>query len=166
MNLVEMMFEGDCPDHKKMQEFVRAANKQFKKLSVNEVASPKAVTDYDKYNVDIDSIPFDKFLPHTPIHNRASMMYNKVIKDHNLPYVEIKNGSKLKYVYVHPANVYKTDVIGFVGNWPKEFDQFFKVDFKKQFEKQYLNIANRMFETLGFGEVVLKDGRLAKLLEE
>lgn len=166
MKLIEMMFEGDCPDHKNMQEFIRAANKQFKNLAINEVASPKSVTDYDKYNVEIDKIPFNNFLPHTPIHNRASIIYNKVIKDHNLPYVEIKNGSKLKYVYVHENNAYKTDVIGFVGNWPKEFDNFFKIDFKKQFEKQYLNIADRMFETLGFGPVVLKPSKMSKLIEE
>lgn len=161
--LGEMMFVGDSPNNKNMLNHIKLAQKEFLKLHINDISTPKGLGDYEKYEVELDNT-FDNFVSKTPIHNRAAIIYNKVIKDRHLPYVEIKSGTKLKFIYVHPNNPYKTDVVGFVGNWPKEFDNIFKVDFETQFEKQYLNVAQRIFDTLGFGKIVLKESKLSKLI--
>ena len=119
----------------------------------------------EKYESDI-SIDNKNFVTRTPIFNRASMVYNLVIKQNNFPYVEIKTGSKMKYIFVKPNNKYKTDVIGFIGTWPKEFDNIFKIDFDEQFDKQYLNVAQRLFDAIGLGLITLKDSKLLSLIEE
>jgi hypothetical protein len=162
---LNLIFEGDKPNKRNMEIFIRNAYKEFRNQNVSDISVPKGVQDYDKYNKDLTN-DITNFLPSTPIHNRASMIYNYIVKEHNLPLVEITNGTKMKYVYVNPKNIYKTNVVGYVGNWPEAFNKFFKVDFDTQFEKQYLQIAQRMFDTLGFGLVTLRDSKLLSLIED
>jgi len=164
-SLLNLIFEGDKPNKRNMEIFIRNAYKEFRNQNVSDISVPKGVQDYDKYNKDLTN-DITNFLPSTPIHNRASMIYNYIVKEHNLPLVEITNGTKMKYVYVNPKNIYKTNVVGYVGNWPEAFNKFFKVDFDTQFEKQYLQIAQRMFDTLGFGLVTLRDSKLLKMIED
>jgi hypothetical protein len=159
------MFINDLPDKEMMLKYVRQAFIDFKKQNISDISSPKGVGDYEKYYVDMTKSLTD-FLPSTPIFNRASIVYNHIIKELSLPYVEIATGSKMKYIYVNPNNKYKTNVVGYVGNWPKEFDKLFKIDYDVQFEKQYLQIAQRLFDILGFSLITLKESRLSKLMED
>jgi hypothetical protein len=119
----------------------------------------------ESYTVDL-SKDLDIYLSGTPIHNRAAIVYNYIIESLKLPYMEIANGTKIKYVFVNSKNKYKTNVIGYVGNYPKEFSKMFKIDYDEQFEKQFRNIAQRMFDTLGFGEITLKDSKILSFIEE
>lgn len=166
--LVNIMFAGDSetlPNKDKMLAHIRQGYKEFLKQPISDIALPKSVGTYDKYDTEISvgQIHFEKG---TPIFNKASMVYNLVIKEHNLPYKEIKNEDKMKYVFVSPNNKYQMPVIAFVGNWPKEFDNIFKLDYDMIFEKQYLNVAQRIFDTLGFGKIVLKESKLSRLIGE
>lgn len=163
--LFDLMFINDLPDKEMMLKYVRQAFIDFKKQNISDISSPKGVGDYEKYYVDMTKSLTD-FLPSTPIFNRASIVYNHIIKELSLPYVEIATGSKMKYIYVNPNNKYKTNVVGYVGNWPKEFDKLFKIDYDVQFEKQYLQIAQRLFDILGFSLITLKESRLSKLMED
>lgn len=164
-SLLELAFEGDRPDKQKMLKFVRDNYVEFLNQPITELAIPKGIGSMEKYESDI-SIDNKNFVTRTPIFNRASMVYNLVIKQNNFPYVEIKTGSKMKYVFVKSNNKYKTDVIGFIGTWPKEFDKLFKIDFDEQFDKQYLNVAQRLFDAIGLGLITLKDSKLLSLIEE
>ena len=108
----------------------------------------------------------ETFISGTPMHNRASIVYNYIIKSEQLPYAEIFNGTKMKYIFVETKNKYKTNVVGYVGNYPKEFNKMFKIDFNEQFDKQFKAIAQRMFDTLDFGVVTLKDSKIVSIIEE
>jgi len=163
--LCEIMFNGDIPDKKRMTEHIRKSFEEFKKQHPTDIATPKGVKDYDKYSVTLDAT-MNNFITKTPIHNRASILYNHIIKDLKLPYMEIFNGTKLKYIYVKSNNKYKTDVVGFVGNWPKEFETIFQVDYEKQFEKQFKQIAQRFYDVLKYSEITLKDSKLLSLIED
>lgn len=167
--LLLMMFEGgpeDYPNKENMLNHIKKAKKEFMKSTHNEVCIVKGISDYDKYAVDLDKT-YSNWLPKTPIYNKAAILYNQVLNDLGLTnYQFAKNGTKINYVHVKPNNKYKADVIGFIGTWPKEFDDMFVLDYEMQFEKQYLAICQRMFNILKFGEVILKQGKLAKLLVE
>jgi len=163
--LCEIMFQGERPNKQNMLNHIRQAFNEFKTHNINEISTPKGVKDYDAYSIELDQ-SYSNFKPHTPIHNRASIIYNQTIKDNNLPYMEIFNGTKLKYIYTKENNKYKSNIIGFIGNYPKEFESIFTIDYEEQFNTQYLNIAQRFFDTLGFGQVTLKDSKLLRLIEE
>lgn len=163
--LCEIMFQGERPNKQNMLNHIRQAFNEFKTFNISQIATPKGVKDYDTYSIELDQ-SYSNFKPHTPIHNRASIIYNQTIKDNNLPYMEIFNGTKLKYIYTKENNKYKSNIIGFIGNYPKEFESIFTIDYEEQFNTQYLNIAQRFFDTLGFGQVTLKDSKLLRLIEE
>lgn len=162
--LLKSMFEDEEPNKERMLKIIRTDYEEMKKQTISEIALPKGIGDYDKYFVDISSN--QSFIKGTPIFNRASIYYNHIIKEYNLPYVEIRTGTKMKYVFVKDNNKYKTNVVGFVGNWPEEFNKIFTIDYDEIFEKQYMNIAQRMFDTLGFGLVTLKESKLMKMFED
>jgi len=158
------MFEGEVPDKKILLNHIRNAYKQMKQEDISNIALPKSVGTYDKYDKDIsEDIEFEKG---TPIFNKASMIYNLIVKENKLPYMEINNGSKMKYVFVRPNNKFNTNVVAFIGNYPKEFNEIFKIDYDMIFEKQYLNIVQRIFDVLEFGQITMKDSNLMKLFDE
>jgi len=162
--LADLMFEGDQPDKLKMLTFIRKCYNEFKKQPIEDISTPKGVSNYDKYEIPL--IQPMTFITKTPMANRSSIIYNFIIESKKLPYVKISNGTKIKYIYVKDRNVYSTQVIGFVGNYPKEFRDMFQIDYETQFQKQFLNIAQRFFDTLNFGEIVLKESKMMSLLEE
>ena len=162
-DLADLMFEGDTPDKDKMTQFIRKTYKEFVQQPLEQISTPKGVGDYDKYSIPL-SLPF-QYKAHTPMANKASIIYNYIIKERKLPLQEVSNGTKIKYIYVLESNKYKTNVIGYVGNFPKEFSKIFIFDLDTQFEKQFLNIAQRMFDTLGFGTIQMKDSKINKLFD-
>lgn len=164
-DLLLLMFSGgieEFPNKQNMLKFIRDANKEFMKQDVNDIACAKGISDFDKFYVE----GYTNFIPSTPIYNRSAIIYNYIVDELNLPYQKATNGTKIKYVYVKENNKYKTDAIGFIGNWPKEFDNIFEIDLKTQFEKQYLNLCTRIFDVLNYGQVTLKDSKLLRLIEE
>ena len=160
----ELMFEGDTPNKQKMLDYARKCYKEFKLQPIESISTPKGIGNYNKYEVPLSENM--TFITKTPMANKASLIYNYVIKNKNLPYMTVANGTKIKYIYIKDNNPYKTPVIAYIGNYPKEFKELFKVDYDTQFEKQFLNIAQRMFDVLGFDLITMKDSKLKKLIEE
>jgi hypothetical protein len=166
--LVDIMLEGDVyatPNKDAMVSYIRQCYKEFKSQKIEDISTPKGVKDYNKYHVKLNST-FDNFLHSTPIHNRSAIIYNYIIKDKKLPYMEVNNGAKIKFVFINPKNKYRTNVVGYIGNFPKEFAKEFTIDYDEQFDKQFKGIAQRMFDVLNFGDVTLKDSKLLSMIEE
>jgi len=161
--LADLMFEEDVPNKDRMTQFVRKAYKEFIKQPIEQISSPKGVNDYDKYSIPLE-LPMN-FLPHTPMAHKSGMIYNYIVKTFKLPLQEVSNGTKIKYIYVYEQNKFKTNVIGYIGNFPKELKKYFELDLDTQFEKQFLNVAQRIFDSLGFGTIQMKDSKINKLFE-
>jgi hypothetical protein len=163
--LLHIMFEGgleDLPNKQNMLDYIREQKLEFVKQGVNEIGCAKGLKDFENWDVK----NFKDFKPKTPIYYRAGVLYNYIVDELNLPYQKCQNGTKINYVYVNTKNKYKTDVIGYIGNWPKEFDSMFQIDYELQFEKQYLDLSQRIFDTLGFGEIIIKKSKLMSLIED
>lgn len=162
-DVVGVIFEGDEPNKNKVMKKLKEIKKSFIKQKKEEISFNKSVNEYTKY-----AKSTKEYIEHgnlvikkgTPIHVRASMNYNYMIEKLNLPYMQVNNGTKIRFVYVDPRNVLGTDVIAFIGNWPKEFNKYFKIDFKLQFQKSFLNGIQRMFDVLNWGEINFKSGGL------
>lgn len=68
----------------------------------------------------------------------ASTYYNQIIKKLGLgkKYDQILLGQKVRFCYVKPTNEYRINYIAFPdGQWPKEFDQIFEIDYEVMFDK-------------------------------
>lgn len=162
--LIDVMFVGEMPNEEAMVEVVRKYQKIHKYSPIEEIAIPKGVKDYKKYAID-----FSKgmnFLPSTPIHNRASINHNYMVQKYSLPYKEIDDGAKIKYIFLNSNNELHQNVIAFDDEWPALFNQKFKIDRDTMFEKTFLDISQRMFDALGFRTISLKENKMGMFLKK
>ena len=88
------------------------------------------------YKTECESVGFLEMAPRASITAKAATFYNHMIERLNLTsQKKIHVGDTVHYVYIKPDNEYGIDVIGFNEEWPKEFDEIFKIDYKVMFEK-------------------------------
>ena len=164
-------FAGIClvnSDNKaKVLEYIRPVRETFMKMkdNITNIASPKSAKDFDKWykgslNKCASESTLPKFVSGCPVQVRASLFYNFMIEKYDLPLEPIGDGNKIKFIYVHPQNPLKTDVIGFRDEWPKEFDEYFKVDFDTQFQKSFVEPVQRFFDVMKWGTVIFADNEM------
>jgi len=135
---------------------VRETKKVFKNLNIEKISFNSSVKEYTKYAQPVEFYVSNglSYPKHCPVHTRASINYNFVIKKLNLPYQPVGNGSKVKYGYVKSKNkkLIDQDVIAYMGNFPEEFKKIFDVDWKKQFNNSYLSPVQKLFDVLHLGD--------------
>jgi len=166
---VNILFTGDVPNKEDVLKHIKKVKKEYKEQKKEEISSNKSVNEYTKYAEPTDYYIKKKGLiikKSTPIHVRASMNYNYMIAKYNLPYTPVNNGTKIKYVYLNPKNILGTDVIAFIGNWPKEFDKYFVIDYRLQFHKSFLKAIQGIFDVMNWGEINLRAGGLSKFMKK
>jgi DNA polymerase elongation subunit (family B) len=62
----------------------------------------------------------------------------------------IRDGDKIKFVYLKKPNPIQEDIISFVGELPKELNLHDYVDYEKQFEKVFLDAMQIVIGPLGW----------------
>ena len=119
----------------------------FKTLPAHEVAFPRGVSNVTEYRA-ADTI----YKKGTPIHVRAALLHNKLLKDHGVgrKYEPIRNGDKIKFVYLKLPNRIKENVIGFSQYLPEEFELENYIDYDTQFQKTFLDPIEHIFKAIGW----------------
>jgi DNA polymerase elongation subunit (family B) len=65
-------------------------------------------------------------------------------------YQPIKEGEKIKFVYVRKPNPFNEDVIAFTQKLPEEFGLHQFIDYDLQFQKTFLDAMQTVIEPLGW----------------
>ena len=130
--------------------YVNDAYEKFKALPIDDIAMWKG------YNTAREAKGFlDMELGATGI-SKACTYYNQML-DHlkiGKKYDTILLGQKVRFSYVIPANEYGIECIAFHdGQWPKEFDNIFKVDYDVMFDKLVLSPLKGFLEATKFKKV-------------
>lgn len=120
---------------------IEKVRKLFDKSPPEVIAFPRGVSDVQKYTAE------KGWKPHTPIAVRGAILYNRLIRQFNLKEKpEIKDGAKIKFLYLNMPNPIMEDVIAFDGTLPNEFGLHNYIARDTQFEKAFLvpleSIAN------------------------
>ena len=129
----------------------QAAIKEFKDyfvtLPAHEIAFPRGVSKVKEYKD--NKLIYKKG---TPIHVRGSLLYNKRVKDLSLTkkYSPIKNGDKVKFIYLRKPNVIKENVISFGDYLPEEFGLHRFIDYDTQFNKTFLDAIEPILSAVGW----------------
>jgi DNA polymerase elongation subunit (family B) len=128
-----------------LMRFVSEFRKEFKTLPVEEIAFPRSVNGIKEYS-DKNSI----YSKGTPVHVKGALIYNFALKSKNLEkkYQEIKEGEKIKFIYVKEPNPLQCTVISFLTTIPKEFDLHQYLDYDTQFEKTFLDPLNIVLNSI------------------
>lgn len=135
------------------QDFIKYINEsydKFRTLGVNDIAMWKG------YNTAREASGFLQMeLGATGI-SKAVTFYNQMI-DHlkiGKKYDSILLGQKVRFTYIIPSNEYGIECMAFHdGQWPKEFDEIFKVDYEVMFDKLIISPLKGFMEATKFRSV-------------
>ena len=130
---------------KDTQKAIQLFRDHFNTLPPHEIAFPRGVSDVTKWK-DRDTI----YKQGCPIHVRGSLLYNTLLKDLGLTkkYNEIKDGEKIKFLYLDPKNPIKENVIAFPEYLPREFGLDKYVNSSLMFEKAFLNVVTPVLDAM------------------
>jgi DNA polymerase elongation subunit (family B) len=134
-------------DQETLIQFIANFRKEFKTLPVEDVAFPRSVNGVREY-ADKNSV----YAKGTPIHVKGALIFNNAIRTKNLEkkYQEIKEGEKIKFLYVKEPNPLQCSVISFLTTIPKEFDLGPYLDYDTQFEKSFLDPLTIVLDSINW----------------
>jgi len=130
-----------------VQRNIESFRTYFKTLSPDQIAFPRGITNLSKFR-DKTTI----YKKGTPIHARGSLLYNKLLMDKSLTkqYNKIRNGEKIKFIYLRTPNSIKEDVISFSDYLPEEFGLHRYIDYEKQFSKTFLDVIEPILTAINW----------------
>lgn len=114
----------------------------FKGLDANSIYNNSGINNYEEYAKKCNEFVV---APRTPGHVKAAYYHDLLVDKLGLPYPKFKSGDKVRRVYVKTPNKYGIDIIGFKGNYPKEFLEIFEVDYERMFGKILYAAIERFF---------------------
>ena len=128
-------------------EFIERTKIEFKSADIPEISFPRGVNGLEKFS-DAKNI----FAKGCPIHVRGSLIYNQLLMSKSLTkkYQTIKEGEKIKFIYLIEPNVIQSNVISFPQSLPKEFDIQNYVDYNTQFEKSFVEPLKIILDSIGW----------------
>jgi len=134
---------------KDTQKAIKLFRNHFNTLPPHGIAFPRGVSDIGKWK-DRDSI----YKTGTPIHVRGSLLYNTLIDEMGLTkkYDYIKDGDKMKFLYLDPKNPIKENVIAFPEYLPREFGLDKYVDYDLMYEKAFLTVVRPVLDAMQWRE--------------
>ena len=119
----------------------------FKSLPIQDIAFVMGLKNYDKYAARCKDFETVKGMP---IHVKSSYFYNLMLEKLELEnkYEQLNSGDKVRYIYLETPNKYMLDTIGFKNTFPEEYEQYFKVDHEKMFEKILFSAVERFYDAV------------------
>lgn len=131
-------------------DYINSAYERFKELSVSDIAMWKG------YNTAREAAGFLEMETGATGISKACTYYNQML-DHlkiGKKYDTILLGQKVRFAYIIPSNEYGIECIAFHdGQWPKEFDSIFKVDYDVMFDKMIMSPLKGFLEATKFKKV-------------
>ena len=130
-----------------VQSYIREFRKEFYKQPFENIASPRGANGLDKYH-DAKSI----YKKGTPLHVRGSLVFNALLKKHNLgvKYETVKNGTKVKYCYMKQPNPFHENVLSIAEILPPEFKLEDYIDYELQFNKTFIDPLQAILSKIGW----------------
>lgn len=118
-----------------LHKFIEEFRKEFKTLAPEQVAFPRSVNGLTEY-ADASHI----YKSGTPIHVKGALVYNHFLRELNLEkrYQLIKEGEKIKFLYLKQPNIFKNNTLAFISGIPAQLQADKYIDYDKQFEKSFL----------------------------
>jgi DNA polymerase elongation subunit (family B) len=134
-------------DETKTQKAIEMFHKYFFTLPAEAVSFPRGVSNVTGYR-DAERI----YRKGTPIHVRGSLLYNHYLKRHGIDkkYIPIRNGDKIKFLYLMVPNSIQENVISFPELLPAELDLKKYIDYKTQFQKTFLDPLEMILSAIGW----------------
>jgi DNA polymerase elongation subunit (family B) len=138
-----LMKQGEKP----LRDYVDNFEQEFRKMPFEDVAFPRGCRYLTKW-----TSASDIYKKGTPIHVRASLMYNQILEEKKLTrrYQPIFEGDKIKFCYMKLPNPTRENVFAVPTVLPEEFALQNYIDYDKQFEKSFKEPLNNICQSIGW----------------
>ena len=133
-------------------EGVRYAEPKLKIMGIEAIKSSTPEPCRDASNVTDYRDSATIYKKGSPIHVRAALLHNKLLEQYSLDkkYEPIKNGEKIKFIYLKVPNSLKENVVGFTQYLPDEFALSKYIDYELQFAKTFLGPIEPILKAVGW----------------
>jgi DNA polymerase elongation subunit (family B) len=130
-----------------LQKFVKEFETKFKEFKPEEISFPRTVNGVEKYS-DRGSI----YRQGTPMHVRGALLYNFYLQKNKLEkkYELIREGDKIKFLYLQEPNTIGENCIAFISSIPEELDIKKYADYDMMFSKAFLEPMNTILNGVGW----------------
>ena len=134
-------------DENTLQSYIMGFETEFRKMKAEDISFPRGVNGVEKYT-DRSNI----YKQATPMHVRGALLYNFYINKNDLrkKYEQIKEGDKIKFVYLKEPNTIGENCIAFNTVIPPELDLLKFIDYEKMFDKSFLEPMNTILTGIGW----------------
>lgn len=130
----------------KLHDFVEQERAKFNEQKIEDIASPTGVKGLHKY-----ADPQTIYIKGTPMHVRAALVYNNLIKDKSQEdYERIYEGDKIKFIQLKVPNLVQEDVIGFTTYLSPELGLHKYIDYEGQWQKAFLGPLQGVTDAIGW----------------
>jgi hypothetical protein len=131
-----------------LHKYVEKFRAEFVEMDFEQIGSPRGVSNVAKYA----SGKADLFVTGTPINAKGSVLYNHLLKKHNLTdrYELISDGDKIKYCYIKEPNPHRVNVISCPGKLPEEFNLKPYLDYATQFDRAFIAPLQILLSAIGW----------------
>jgi hypothetical protein len=147
--LVEQVLRNVVMNNKKSEsdKIYMKAYEDFENLDYNSIAIIKSLNKLDEYVSKCDGW---NVAPRMQAHYRGAYYYNMLLDDIGISnkYEKIRQGDKVKFVYLKSNNKYEINVISYVDTYPTEFETLFEIDKELMFEKCVKDVVNQFYKAL------------------
>jgi DNA polymerase elongation subunit (family B) len=143
-DVISVIMNGD---ESAVHRFVAKFRDDFHGLPAEKVAFPRGCNGLSEYYD-----PNNIYKKGTPIATKGALIYNNAIRKMNLTgkFQEIREGDKLKFLYLNSPNPIGERVIAFSRKIPDEFSLGGFIDYETQFEKTFLEPLRTILGVLGW----------------
>jgi DNA polymerase elongation subunit (family B) len=141
---IDVILEGK---QDKLHKFIREFHDEFVKFAPEQIAFPRSANNLQQY-----SSSAHIYGEKTPMHVRGVLLYNHYLKQKKLTdrYQLIREGEKIKFIYLKKPNIIQENIISFTSELPKELDLHRYIDYETQFQKTFLDALQIVIEPLGW----------------
>ena len=128
-----------------LQDYIANFRSKFELLPPEDIAFPRGCNNIAKFKGTATV-----FVKGTPIHVRGALLYNFHVNQKKLhhKYPIIKDGEKVKFLYLRTPNRIGENVVSFFQTLPSEFGLDKSIDYDLQFQKSFLDPLQVILDTI------------------